>query len=61
MVYVDRTTAVYALDAATGAQLWSYPTRSLNSSPAVANGVVYSCSYKNQQPAYVYAYRLPGH
>ena len=33
----------YALDAATGAKLWSYPTgASVNtSSPAVANGVVY--------------------
>jgi outer membrane protein assembly factor BamB len=33
---------VYALDANTGAKLWSYLTDSLvNSSPAVANGVVY--------------------
>ena len=32
-----------------------------DSSPAVANGVVYACGYKNQQPAYVYAYHLPGH
>jgi outer membrane protein assembly factor BamB len=33
---------VYALNAATGAKLWSYDTRDyVNSSPAVANGVVY--------------------
>jgi len=33
---------VYALDAKTGAKLWSYTTPNLvTSSPAVANGVVY--------------------
>ena len=33
---------VYALDARTGAKLWSYATGySVQSSPAVANGVVY--------------------
>jgi outer membrane protein assembly factor BamB len=33
---------VYALKAATGAKLWSYSTRLVvDSSPAVANGVVY--------------------
>ena len=33
---------MYALNATTGALLWSYPTRSyVFSSPAVANGVVY--------------------
>jgi serine/threonine-protein kinase len=33
---------VYALNATTGAKLWSYDTRDyVNSSPAVANGVVY--------------------
>jgi len=33
---------VYALNAKTGAKVWSYRTgSSVNSSPAVANGVVY--------------------
>ena len=33
---------LYALDATTGAHLWGYTTRSpIESSPAVANGVVY--------------------
>jgi outer membrane protein assembly factor BamB len=61
VVYGGSDAGGYALDAATGAKLWSYPTRSLYSSPTVANGVFYFCSYNNQQPAYVYAYHLPGH
>ena len=32
---------MYALNAATGAKLWSYDHRRPCSSPAVANGVVY--------------------
>ena len=33
---------MYALDAKTGASLWSFPTGGfINSSPVVANGVVY--------------------
>ena len=37
---------VYALDAATGAKLWSYHTGgAVYSSPTVANGVVYVGSY----------------
>jgi outer membrane protein assembly factor BamB len=32
---------LYALDAETGAKLWSYPVQVFASSPAVANGVVY--------------------
>jgi len=52
---------LYALDAATGSKLWSYPDRSLGWSPAVVNGVVYACTYYNQGYAYVYAYHLPGH
>jgi outer membrane protein assembly factor BamB len=36
---------VYALNAATGAQLWSFTTGGfVNSSPAVANGVLYAGS-----------------
>jgi hypothetical protein len=39
---------VYALNASTGAKLWSYTTGSgVYSSPAVANGVVYIGSYDN--------------
>ena len=42
MVYVGSGDGnVYALNASTGAQLWSYPTGTSLSSPAVANGVVY--------------------
>jgi hypothetical protein len=38
---------LYALDAATGAKLWSFPTGSqIGSSPAVANGVIYIASRK---------------
>jgi len=34
--------SIYALDAATGAKIWSYQTvGSVYSSPAVSNGVVY--------------------
>jgi eukaryotic-like serine/threonine-protein kinase len=39
---------VYALNAATGARLWSYPTGGGGSSPAVANGAVYVGSYDGQ-------------
>ena len=39
---------VYALNASTGALLWSYTTGGrVNSSPAVANGVVYVGSLDN--------------
>jgi len=39
---------VYALNATTGAQLWSYATGNIVwSSPAVANGAVYVGSYDN--------------
>ena len=43
VVYVgSNDDNVYALNASTGTQLWSYTTGNLvNSSPAVANGVVY--------------------
>ena len=43
MVYVgSEDFNVYALNASTGAKLWSYTTGSwVHSSPAVANGVVY--------------------
>jgi outer membrane protein assembly factor BamB len=43
VVYVGSTDySVYALNAKTGAKLWSYPTVDfVYSSPAVANGVVY--------------------
>jgi outer membrane protein assembly factor BamB len=46
---------VYALNAGTGAQLWSYMTRkSVASSPAVANGMVYVASWDGR----VYAFGL---
>jgi outer membrane protein assembly factor BamB len=40
IVYASSSGGTYALKATTGAYLWSYPITS-NSSPAVANGVVY--------------------
>ena len=46
---------VYALNAKTGAKLWSFTTgSSVTSSPAVANGVVYVGSYDGK----VYAFGL---
>ena len=48
VVYVgsDSNGSVYALNASTGAQLWSFATgSSLLASPAVANGVVYVEQY----------------
>ncbi len=48
VVYVgsDSNGSVYALNASTGAQLWSFATgESLLASPAVANGVVYVEQY----------------
>ena len=46
---------VYALNARTGAKLWSYTTGGeVWSSPAVANGVVYIGSYDGK----VYAFGL---
>ena len=49
---------VYALDASTGAELWSYTTGSdVDSSPAVAEGVVYVGSNDHN----LYAFHLPGH
>jgi eukaryotic-like serine/threonine-protein kinase len=42
VVYVSSYRNVYALNAATGAKLWRHPTGDfVDSSPAVANGVVY--------------------
>ena len=43
MIYIGSGDAsVYALNAATGAKLWSYHTgNQVFSSPTVANGVVY--------------------
>jgi outer membrane protein assembly factor BamB len=42
VVYIGANSNVYALNAKTGAQLWSYTTgSSVTSSPAVANGMVY--------------------
>jgi outer membrane protein assembly factor BamB len=47
---------VYALNASTGAQLWSYKVGSyINSSPAVVNGLVYASS---NYPARLYAFVL---
>ena len=49
---------VYALNAATGAYLWSYTTGNLvASSPAVVNGVAYIGSRDYN----VYAFGLPSH
>jgi outer membrane protein assembly factor BamB len=38
---------LYAISAATGSELWSYPTNAQTSSPAVANGLVYAASADN--------------
>ena len=38
---LDRTYDLYALNASTGAGLWSFQTTNSFGSPAVANGVVY--------------------
>jgi glucose dehydrogenase len=47
---------VYALNASTGALLWSYTTGSyVDSSPTVANGVVYVGS----EDGNIYAFGLP--
>jgi outer membrane protein assembly factor BamB len=48
---------VYALNASTGAELWSYSTnKSVLSAPAVLNGVVYAPS----EDLSVYTFDLPG-
>jgi uncharacterized repeat protein (TIGR01451 family) len=45
VVYFGCGNSLYALNASTGARLWSYATGgAVNSSPAVANGVVYFSS-----------------
>jgi outer membrane protein assembly factor BamB len=56
VVYVgSQDNNVYALNAKTGAKLWSFTTgSSVTSSPAVANGVVYVGSYDGK----VYAFGL---
>jgi outer membrane protein assembly factor BamB len=38
---------LYALSAATGSKLWSYPTNAQTGSPAIANGIVYLASAGN--------------
>ena len=45
VVYVGGDGYVYALNADTGTQLWSYDTGDSSSSPAVADGVVYVGGY----------------
>ncbi len=59
VVYVGTVNdAVYALNARTGASLWSYTTgNSIISSPAVVNGVLYVTS----EDYNLYAFSLPGH
>ena len=54
MVYVGSNDAnLYALNATTGTQLWSYPTRGMvQSSPAVVNCVVYVGSYAGDNNVY---------
>jgi outer membrane protein assembly factor BamB len=56
LLYIgSESSNLYALDAATGAQLWSAATGSgIGSSPAVVNGIVYITSDN-----YLYAYSLP--
>jgi outer membrane protein assembly factor BamB len=55
VVYVGGGNNVLALKASTGALLWSYATGGhVNSSPAVANGVVYVGSADGR----VYAFGL---
>jgi len=41
VMYVGCCNKIYALNARTGAKLWSYKMGGSESSPAVANGVVY--------------------
>ncbi|HKT06109.1 MAG TPA: PQQ-binding-like beta-propeller repeat protein [Rugosimonospora sp.] len=43
-VYVNSGSGLYAFSAAGAGQLWSFQGQSFNSSPAVANGVVYAGS-----------------
>ncbi len=50
VVYIGAD-SLYALNADSGAALWSYPLRNLEASPAVGNGVVYS----NSQDGNIYA------
>ena len=48
VVYIGGGASVYALNAKTGVELWSYTTgNGVGSSPAVANGVVYIGSDDN--------------
>src|SRR5260370_33893704 len=55
--YTGVAPNVYALNATTGAILWSYTTgNAIESSPAVVNGVVYIGSFDNK----LYAFHLPG-
>jgi outer membrane protein assembly factor BamB len=61
VVYIcseDKNNIVYALNAATGAEKWSFSATNggTGSSPAVANGVVYVGSYDGN----VYAFGLAG-
>jgi outer membrane protein assembly factor BamB len=39
--------AMYALDSATGATIWSFPTFGVSTPPAVADGVVYVASFEH--------------
>jgi outer membrane protein assembly factor BamB len=47
---------IYALDASTGTELWSFTTGGfVNESPAISDGTVYVGSYDT----HMYAFRLP--
>jgi polyvinyl alcohol dehydrogenase (cytochrome) len=64
---MDKAGYMYALDAATGAVLWSFASGgSVNSAPAVVNGVVYwGSGYRRRGLGSgnnkLYAFSLPGH
>jgi eukaryotic-like serine/threonine-protein kinase len=55
VLYCGGGNDVFALNAATGAQLWTYTATGEISSPAVAGGMVYVGSYNG----YLYAFGLP--
>jgi polyvinyl alcohol dehydrogenase (cytochrome) len=67
VVYVGDMSAtgqnMFALDAATGAQLWSFAAEgSVNAAPAIVNGVLYwGAGYHTASSHKLYAFSLDGH